>query len=121
METLWSADALRQLDRRTIEEIGLPGAVLMHAAGPAAAQVLRERFPAARRVVAVCGPGNNGGDGAVVARVLRDEGVDAALLLAGRRDAYRGDADTMLSVAERLGVPTADLEDADVIVDALYG
>src|SRR3982751_1578885 len=120
MEVLWRAEDVRELDRRTIEEAGLPGAALMEAAGAAAARTLRERWPGARRVAVVCGPGNNGGDGFVVARHLRDHGVSAYLCLAGPAQRWKGDAATMLQVARHLGIPESALVEADVIVDALF-
>ena len=83
---------------------------------------MRDRFPAALRVAVVCGPGNNGGDGFVVARHLLDAGLDAWIVLAAPRERFRGDAATMLAVADALGVPErAALSGADVVVDALLG
>jgi hypothetical protein len=77
-----TAEEMRRADRRTIEEVGLPGPVLMENAGAAVARLVDERFPRARRVTVLCGRGNNGGDGFVVARRL---GARAeALLLVGR-------------------------------------
>jgi hydroxyethylthiazole kinase-like uncharacterized protein yjeF len=122
VETLWRAEDLRELDRRTVEEAGVPGAALMEVAGSAAASHLLKRFPEARRVAVVCGPGNNGGDGFVVARHLRDAGLDAWIVLVAAADRVRGDAATMLAAANALEVPQrADLEGADVVVDALLG
>lgn len=127
-----TADQMREADRRTIEEIGLPGPVLMENAGRAVSEAIRERFPGARRVVVLCGKGNNGGDGFVIARRLRASGAEALLL--GRRDEVRGDARTHLEACERSGgrvVEVADaraweavrgrLEGADVLVDAVLG
>jgi NAD(P)H-hydrate epimerase len=124
MEVLWTAAAMRELDRRAIDEARIPSVALMESAGAAAARVLRERFPAARRVAVACGPGNNGGDGFVVARRLRGEGLDVVLVLAPGVDPGRGDAATMLEAARGLGVEEADaaqLGRADVVVDALLG
>jgi ADP-dependent NAD(P)H-hydrate dehydratase / NAD(P)H-hydrate epimerase len=122
VETLWRAEDLRELDRRTVEDAGLPAAALMEAAGAAAAAELRERFPAARRIAVVCGPGSNGGDGFVVARHLRDAGLDAWIVLVAAADRIRGDAATMLRVADALEVPRRDdLLGAEVVVDALLG
>jgi hydroxyethylthiazole kinase-like uncharacterized protein yjeF len=122
VETLWRAEDLRELDRRTIAEAGLPGAALMERAGAAAAAELRRRYPDARRVAVVCGPGNNGGDGFVVARHLRDDGLDSWIVLVAAADRVRGDAATMLGVADRLAVPRRDdLAGAEVVVDALLG
>src|SRR5688572_1234856 len=122
---------MRALDRATIDEIGLPGAVLMETAGRAVADAVGAP---AGHVAVIAGPGNNGGDGHVAARVLRDRGVDAALYLAARRDAVAGDARLHLDALERAGGVIHDLstaqaldEHADalagaaVIVDALLG
>ena len=62
---------MRSLDAAAIDGLGIPGAVLMERAGLAAAHEVLQRHPAARRTTIVCGPGNNGGDGFVVARHLR--------------------------------------------------
>jgi ADP-dependent NAD(P)H-hydrate dehydratase / NAD(P)H-hydrate epimerase len=121
MERLWPAEALRELDRRTIEDAGLPGIALMEAAGARAAELVRERFPSARRVAVLCGPGNNGGDGFVVARHLHEAGVDVVLCLAAPEERWKGDARTMLQVARHTRVPDGDLDGADLIVDALFG
>src|SRR3954451_17437150 len=121
MERLWPVDAVRELDRRTIEDAGLPGIALMEAAGAGAAALLRKRYPEARRVAVLCGPGNNGGDGFVVARHLHDAGVAAVLCLAAPQERWRGDARTMLEVARHAGLPEGRLAGADLVVDALFG
>jgi NAD(P)H-hydrate epimerase len=132
MQPVLTAAEMREADRRTIEEVGLPGAVLMENAGTAVARAVRERFPAARRPLILCGRGNNGGDGFVVARRLLDL-APTTLLLAARAD-LRGDAALHMGAYERSGgtvVEVADasawaaqrpaLEAADLIVDALLG
>jgi hydroxyethylthiazole kinase-like uncharacterized protein yjeF len=122
VETLWRADDLRELDRRMVEEAGLPGAALMEVAGAAATELALARYPTVRRVAVVCGPGNNGGDGFVVARRLREAGLDAWIVLAAPEDRFRGDAAAMLAVADHLEVPRADdLAGAELVVDALLG
>jgi hydroxyethylthiazole kinase-like uncharacterized protein yjeF len=77
-----TAAETREADRRTIEEVGLPGAVLMENAGAAVARVVRERYPQARRPMVLCGKGNNGGDGFVVARRLAAGGRRVMVVLA---------------------------------------
>ncbi len=106
---------------------GVPGTRLMAAAGEAVAHVVRVRFPAARRVVCVCGGGANGGDGLVAARRLRALGVDASCLVVASRP-YEGDALDACDAAVAAGVPVSrvgavgdGLRGADVIVDALLG
>ena len=93
-----TADEMRRADRHAIDEVGLPGPVLMENAGAAVARLVDERFPGARRVIVVCGRGNNGGDGFVVARRL---GARAEALLLGGREGVEGDARVHLLACER--------------------
>ena len=95
-----TADEMRRADRHAIDEVGLPGPVLMENAGAAVARLVDERFPRARRVVVLCGRGNNGGDGFVVARRL---GARAEALLLGAREGVEGDALVHLLACERSG------------------
>jgi NAD(P)H-hydrate epimerase len=123
---------VREIDRRAIEDFGLPGVVLMENAGRNAAMLLHERAPAARVAIA-CGKGNNAGDGFVIARHLVNLGHDVRLLLACDPAEYRGDAAVNRGVVEKMGLPVARLADApreewerslagaDWIVDALLG
>jgi NAD(P)H-hydrate epimerase len=129
MRPVVTAAEMRELDRMTIEEIGLPGAVLMETAGRAVAEAAWERS-ATGHVAVVCGPGNNGGDGYVAARVLREHGADAVVYLVAARDAIRGDARLHLEVYERCGGRVVDataadalasIEGAAVVIDALFG
>ena len=91
MEILTS-DEMGAADRRTAEHFGVPLATLMENAGMAVARFCLRRYPAAERVLVLCGKGNNGGDGFVVARVLAEAGVDVAVLLLGREDEVKGEA-----------------------------
>jgi NAD(P)H-hydrate epimerase len=122
---------MRRADTHAIEDVGLPGVVLMENAGAAVARVVAERFPGAREVVVLCGRGMNGGDGFVATRRL---GARAHALLLGRRGEVGGDASTHLRACERSQgrvseVPDAEawravsplLERADVVVDAVLG
>src|SRR5688572_31621398 len=93
-----TAAEMGQADRRTIDEVGVPGAVLMENAGAAVAAAIRQRYPAARRPVVLCGRGNNGGDGFVVASRLRD--LQPAVYLAGARADVKGDARAQMAAWE---------------------
>ena len=62
IDRLYSAEQVRELDRRAIEDHGIPGYTLMDRAGAAAFRLLRLRWPGARRIAVYCGGGNNGGD-----------------------------------------------------------
>jgi hydroxyethylthiazole kinase-like uncharacterized protein yjeF len=71
----YRAAQLRELDRRAIEEHGIPGFSLMQRAASATFKELRWRWPDARRIAVVCGPGNNGGDGLLVAALAHAQGL----------------------------------------------
>jgi NAD(P)H-hydrate epimerase len=104
MTPVVTAAEMRALDRATIEDIGLPAMTLMETAGRAVAEAALRMLGARRgHVMVVCGPGNNGGDGFVAARVLRDRGADAVVYLAAAREAVRGDARLHLDIFERTG------------------
>ena len=83
---------VRELDRRAIDEFGVPGVVLMENAGRGAAELLLRLNPDRRRVLILCGPGNNGGDGFVMARHLQNRGLDVDVLLFGEVDRLSPDA-----------------------------
>jgi NAD(P)H-hydrate epimerase len=95
----------------------------MERAGAAVADAVAERFPEARRVEAWCGTGANGGDGFVVARLLRELGVEASVVLAGPEEKVTGDAAQTLARAREAGVPVADRSEggAELVIDALFG
>lgn len=131
-----TAGQMRELDRRATEEYGIPSLLLMENAGLQAVLELERAFPRLTqdRVAIVCGKGNNGGDGFVVARHLFDRGVAVEVLLLAPRTEIKGDAGTNLDILHRLGVPiheaTANhtleanrrlLERSDIVVDAILG
>ena len=91
---LYRARDVRELDRLAIEAGGIPGIELMERAGLESWRVLRERWPDARRVAVVAGPGNNGGDGFVVARLAAGGGLSVSVNLIGDVARLAGDART---------------------------
>jgi ADP-dependent NAD(P)H-hydrate dehydratase / NAD(P)H-hydrate epimerase len=123
LDPLPDAAEQRALDDWAIHERGIPGLELMERAGNGLAALVGERVPAGR-VVVVCGKGNNGGDGLVVARLLRERGRDVDVLLLGEVDELRGDAGVN---AERLPGARPEAFRAEVlngaagIVDAILG
>jgi NAD(P)H-hydrate epimerase len=124
LEPLFDATRMREIDRWAIEEQGVPSLDLMERAGAGLARSVAE-VTAEGDVVVVCGKGNNGGDGLVAARVLRESGRDVAVVCAAPPDQFRGDARANL---ERLpGAPPRLLDDsglpaqAAVVVDAVLG
>ncbi len=133
---LVTAAEMRTLDRLTIAG-GTPGHVLMERAGAGATQVLLQTVPRLRRggrVLVVAGKGNNGGDGFVIARLLRARGVRVEVALLARADEVGGDALRTLrawtrgrgkivevTTADDLGRLATAVGRADVIVDAIFG
>ncbi len=121
-------------DRRTIENFGLPGTVLMETAGLRVTEFIRSRVPGSKRVIVLAGPGNNGGDGLVIARLLNKAGVSVSLWSTVKPGGYRGDAainekylDKASFQIQRLQ-SSADLDRlrpelscADLVVDAILG
>jgi NAD(P)H-hydrate epimerase len=123
---LYTAAQARALDRHAIDKLHIPGYALMRRAGEAAFQVLRQAWPAARRIAVLCGGGNNGGDGYVVARLAREAGLDARVLALTDPAALKGDARQAREDCAAAGVAVeafdaAALADADVLVDGLFG
>jgi ADP-dependent NAD(P)H-hydrate dehydratase / NAD(P)H-hydrate epimerase len=123
LDPLADASEQRSLDEWAIGELGIPGLDLMERAGAGLARLVGE-LASSGTVVVVCGKGNNGGDGLVVARLLREQARDVRVLLLGAAEELRGDARTNF---ERLaGAPPepfepAALAGAAAIVDAILG
>ena len=119
-----TTEQMREMDRRAIQELGVPGLVLMENAGTAVARHTEAvlRHTGARRVHVVCGTGNNGGDGLVAVRHLAAMGVPVTYAIAGDPERMREDAAANLAMARSLGIPTAAAIPPDaVVVDALLG
>ncbi|WP_331712277.1 NAD(P)H-hydrate dehydratase [Acidihalobacter aeolianus] len=122
---LYTAEQARRIDRRAGESFGLPGPLLMQRAGEAAFELLRTRWPEAGRVCVVCGSGNNGGDGLVVARLARAAGLSVRTILVGRGPREGTEAAGALAVWQAAGGTLEPLPEslppADVYVDAVFG
>jgi len=132
---LVTREEMRELDRRTIEEIGILGLVLMENAGRGTAQIIKKKFePEKKKVAIFCGRGNNGGDGLVVARYLKNWGWSVKVYLLSEKEKITGDAKVNLEVwlkmggelkeiisAEDLHSIKEEIERFDLIVDALLG
>lgn len=122
-----TSNEMKDIDRLTIEHYGVPSLVLMERAGLAVATRVRELFGAGR-IVVLCGKGNNGGDGLVVARILQNWGYRVKVFLLCERGDLSPDCRTQYKIAKKFDVPvefksgltTADLHSA-VIIDAVFG
>lgn len=97
-----SAYEMREIDRLAIGDYGIHGLVLMERAGLAVAKRFMELYPLKRAVI-LCGGGNNGGDGLVVARDLYNRGVKANVLMVAKKDALSPDCNTQFQIAKTRG------------------
>lgn len=123
---LYTAEQTRALDRITIDEFEVSGTVLMERAGTVAFDVFRKRWPDAKSLCIVCGTGNNGGDGFVVARLAHEQGLDVEVLVVGDGQKIKGDALAARQRLEGCGVnarvyDNGKLPLADVVIDAVFG
>jgi NAD(P)H-hydrate epimerase len=130
-----TAQQMQRIDRLTTERYGVPSLTLMENAGRGVVEFLVDRFPALerQRIVILCGRGNNGGDGLVVARTLRDRGLKPRVLLFADPGKVQGDAAANLERLASSGMPEviespeawqqtkASLEGTTLVVDALLG
>jgi len=120
---------MRAIEERAMDEMGIPSLILMENAAQQCVKhimTLLGDFWQSRKVVVVCGAGNNGGDGFAIARLLHTKGVKTQAAFIGERGKVKGDALINMEMAERMGcVVNAPLQvllySADVIVDALFG
>ena len=125
---------VREVDRIAVEELGIPGAVLMENAGRGAARIILDEASEGGLVSIVCGCGNNGGDGFVIARHLANAGQRVAVFLACDPSKLSGDAATNYHIVSRMGIDfipfeTEDrihagrvrLHESEIIVDAILG
>ena len=131
MIPLLTSEQMRELDSNAINEIGIPGIVLMENAALAVIDVIDERFGEIEwmTVAIICGPGNNAGDGFAIARQLHLRGADVDVFLMSDPAKLQGDALTNYKLLEPLDVTAffvenadeLDLSEYDLLVDAIFG
>lgn len=135
MRKILTAAQMQTIDKRAIEEYGIPGMILMENAGRGAVDFLKGRFPGlgSKKVVVFAGKGNNGGDGFVMARHLLNLGAEVRVLLVGKISELKADARRNLEIALKIGVEINEvdagnfksfdhrLRHSDLIVDAIFG
>ncbi len=129
-----SRDSMRAADRKTIEEYGLPGSVLMETAGMRIAELVSSVIPDKNNVVILAGYGNNGGDGLVAARLLEKAGYSVSLWCAAKSGGYKAEAANQEKYLKKSGFKmnyltekveletfTREVNNADLVIDALLG
>ncbi|KAF4673052.1 hypothetical protein FOL47_011061 [Perkinsus chesapeaki] len=132
-----TCEQMRRCDKGATDKYSIPSALLMENAGITSYRCLTELLPDHQvtpqtKVLVVCGPGNNGGDGFVVARYVHSNGGQARVILLNGREKYHGDANTNLNIVDCIpGIPveiatteeaiTAAVDWAEVLVDGIFG
>ncbi|MCY3987225.1 MAG: NAD(P)H-hydrate dehydratase [Gammaproteobacteria bacterium] len=124
--TAYCTAAVRALEGALMASEGIDSNALMERAGTAAYARARRAFPGARRWIVLAGAGNNAGDGFVMARLAKQEGLDARVMLLSPDNRPRGDAATQFEAARQSAVSSgplvqAELDGCDLIVDAMLG
>ncbi len=137
-QIILSREQVRNCDKIAVKKYKMPSIVLMENAGKAAAQLIHQRLENTQaKVLILAGPGNNGGDGFVVARHLFNEGVPVEVVILVAQEKIRDDARVNFDIIEAMGFPLfflnslsdepatkqlmAKINDADVLVDAMLG
>ena len=136
--SLMSRDEVRAFDVWAINELGVPGVVLMENAGRGCTEIIIEKLScmSAKNVCIFCGTGNNGGDGYVIARHLYNEGFSVQVLICGKKEKVKGDALINLKIIDGMEISIKELipgdanvadkvaslcAESDLIVDAIFG
>ncbi len=124
---LATGDQIRRADQVMIEELDFPGVLLMEEAGRKAAEFILATHPDHSRFLVLAGPGNNGGDGFVIARYLMREGKSVEIILSHAPERYTGDAGINLKALNGSGIPVSiwpehpGIDKEEVLIDALLG
>ncbi len=125
MKKAITAAEMSALDKYTIEEAGIPSCVLMERASLSVACEIESLFEPGAKIAAVCGSGNNGGDGVAAARMLFLRGYDVQVYILGDPAHRTEELKRQIRIAEHYGVAVQDgsgsLDDRDVIIDAVFG
>ena len=126
MKYIYTNKEAKAIDRHAIETVGISGLVLMEKAAMSVAAIFSAGEKKESRVLAVCGTGNNGGDGIAVARILHEMGYRSAITVVGETERMTQETAKQLEIAVACQVPVLSLssireEDFDVIIDGIFG
>ena len=125
MEYLINRERMKEIDRQTIEEVGILSLVLMERAALSVVTAIEKRYKKGQRVLCVCGTGNNGADGIAVARILQERGEESAIFIPVESKHSTEEWKTQLAIAESLKIPvfrkSPNWNEYTVLVDAIFG
>lgn len=125
MEPVVTAAQMKAIDTFTIEEIGIPSLVLMERASLEIAKMIVKNYEK-KKIIIVCGTGNNGGDGIAIGRILHLKGYDVEIVLVGKMNQASDQTKTQIKIARQLNmsIQLEDLKDIGkdaLIIDAIFG
>ena len=124
MEKIVTGGQMKELDSFTIREIGIPSLVLMERAGLSVYRAMREQGLPLERNLVLCGSGNNGADGVVIARLLHLAGYETEVCILGNPEHYTKEMEKQIEIGKKYGISfvnTFDLNEYTTIVDAIFG
>lgn len=124
MKHIVNCSEMKEIDRHTIEEIGIPSMVLMERAALSVVKELEKQITNTDRILCICGTGNNGGDGIGVARILYQKGYQVAVMLLGNKEKCTDETKKQYQIAKNIGVKFEDKKETGeytIIVDAIFG
>ncbi len=125
MQPILGSAQMQQCDKNTIESHGVPSLVLMERAALAVVENINRIYPDIKSVTVICGPGNNGGDGVAIGRMLHLQGIRTQIVLLGNPEKYSKQLREQIAIAESYQVEItyglSDSCDADLYVDAMFG
>jgi NAD(P)H-hydrate epimerase len=119
-----NAAKMKAVDQYTIEVVGIPAMVLMEQAALSVAAVMRNAVKRTDRILAVCGMGNNGGDGVAIARILKEYGYHVSIMMIGDESKMTKETKQQLEIAKKLGadiINNGRMIEYNVIIDAIFG
>ena len=119
---------MKELDRKAIEELGIPSIILMENAGREVSDIAVDMLVGApgKKVAIFCGTGNNGGDGFVAARHLVNQDIEVSVYIVGKKSSIKNDPLVNLNILEKMGVNINEISspvkiNVDLIIDAIFG
>lgn len=131
MNKIADTQTMREIDKIAINEYGIPSLTLMENAAAAVYKCIKENYPKAVKIAIFCGPGNNGGDGITVARLLINDGYNIRCFLVGNHEKMTDDSKAMENKLNRYGGTLEDfslnndilnfINESDIIIDAIFG
>lgn len=124
MEYVVDSDKMKKIDKYTMEEIKVPSMVLMERAAMEIVGLINHSINKNDRILVVCGPGNNGGDGVAAGRILYLQGYHVAILLPFEREKCSEQMKTQLTIAENIGISidnSSSIHEYNIIIDGIFG